>query len=170
MSWRYCRTGCGAHRSDSVTHADGCDVFRCLTCGDPGYTDPWPSDDDATARRRHAVAVARSRVSRFDLHTDWEDLGEDDRRLWRERARVAWEASLTDPSLADTDDLLEQAAERAPLVLPEPIANAACQRMDYLMVMHHRDPNLLDHEGRPSYRAEAEGIAHAVLTMERPGD
>lgn len=67
-----------------------------------------------------------------------------------------------------TDDLLEQAAERAPTVLPEAIANGLRQRMDYLMVLHRRDPGLLDYDGQPSYRAEAERIAQAILALPAP--
>lgn len=67
-------------------------------------------------------------------------------------------------------DILERAAERAPLVLPEPIANAVCRRIDYLMAWHRRDPELYDYEGRPSYQAEALGIARAVLAMPAVGD
>jgi hypothetical protein len=62
-------------------------------------------------------------------------------------------------------DLLERAAEFASTVLPEPIANACRNRMDYLMTWHRRDPNLLDYEGNASYRAEALGIAAAILAM-----
>lgn len=39
MSWEYCRTGCGGHRSSTVRTPEGVVVYQCSVCGDPTYTD-----------------------------------------------------------------------------------------------------------------------------------
>lgn len=99
----------------------------------------------------HTPAILKGRTPRTD-----------DRRVVQCNYTVGIPASPPPPG----EDILNRAAERVPLVLPEPIANACIKRMEDLVAWHRRDPNLLDYEGLPSYRAEAEGIARAILAMD----
>lgn len=72
MSWIYCPE-CGVKRTvETVSVPEGWQNFQCWNCGDPGWIQPYDSDDPLSGRNRKPIMTLTDEQLRMVIKVNFD--------------------------------------------------------------------------------------------------